>query len=411
MITIFAKYNVKEILLIIIPFLVFYKFYNFKSIVEISSYSNLLIVLNILFFVLIFPCVNKKYSKDSLSLNIKYVLLIIVLNFIPSFLVNNQSIYYGVRGSTYSFSLCMYFWLLYHKVSSRSVIQAFLIILIFYIALHLLSLSTFPNHLFGYNESLIDRAENDMKNRGIVRIGVPGQDFVILAIFAVLNLRYINKKYLLLLIPLFAMLILRGTRTPLIITIILSLLYLAWKNKHKILIVAICCLFYIIIPVIYDSIKNSNSDNIIVNYVKITDEQINSEDEDIRVEMSKYYLFDFNDNILAVLIGNGIPQGNNNYANRVLKNSENNSYYLSDVGFVQIFIYYGVLGLIVYFLLLIKILRTRVDSKYEFAKLFSIYYYITLFSGNYLIQNAFFLSFGLYLMEINRMKIVSKYHK
>lgn len=410
MTTLFSKYNAKDILLIIIPFLIFYKFYNFKPIVEMVSYNNLLVVLNILFFVLIFPCLKRKYNKDSLSLNIKYVLLIIIFNFIPSFLVSNQSIYYGVRGSTYSFSLCMYFWLVNHRISSRSVIQACMIILIFYIALHLLALSTFPNHWFGYNESLIDRAEYDMECRGIVRIGLPGQDLVILAIFAVLNLRYTNKKYLLLLIPLFAMLILRGTRTPLMITIILSLLYLSWKYKHKILIVVICCLFYIIMPTIYDSIKNSNSDNIIVNYVKITDKQINSEDEDIRLEMSKYYLFDFNDNILANLIGNGIPQGNGNYAYRVSKNSNNNAYYLSDVGFVQIYIYYGILGLIVYALLLIKIIRTKVNPKYEFAKLFAIYYYLTLFSGNYLIQNAFYFALGLYLMEMNRIKAVSKYH-
>ena len=413
MITIFTKYNIKEILLIILPFLVFYKFYNFRPIVEMSSYNSFLIVLNLLFLVLIFSCLNKKYSKDSLSLSIKYVLLIIVLNIIPSFLVSGQSLYYSLRGSTYGFSLCMYFWFVYHKISSRSVVQAFLIILISYIVLHLLALSTFPNHLFGYNENLIDRAESDMVIRGVVRIGVPGQDFVILAIFVVLNLSRVNKKYLLFLIPLFVMLILRGTRTPLIITIILSLFYLVWKCKYKILVIIACCLSYVIIPIIYDSIKNSNSENIIVNYVQMTDEQLNSEDEDIRIKMSKYYLFDFNDNILAVLIGNGVPQGNSNYEYRVLKNSYNNAYYLSDVGIVQIYVYYGILGLIAYLLLLIKILRTKVDPKYEFAKLFVMYYYLTLFSGNYLVQNAFYLAFGLYLMEINRInriKTISKHY-
>lgn len=397
-----SKYNVKEILLILIPFLVFYKFFYFKPIVEFILYDKVLVILNLLFFVLIIPSLNRKYNRQSISPNVRNVLLILILSFIPALIVSNQSIYYGLRGASYTLLLCIYFWFLYHKISSRSVVQAFIIILVLYIVFHIISLLTFPNHIFGYNDVLIERAESDIEHRGVMRIGVPGQDFVILAIFAVLNLRYVNKKYLWLLVPLFVMLVLRGTRTPLFITIIISIIYWVWSYKYKIVFIIFCGIFYCSMPIIYESIKESNSDNIFVNYVKITDEQINSEDEDIRVEMSKYYLFDFNDNFIATLIGNGIPQGKSNYNQRICNNMEK-GYYLSDVGYIQIFIYYGLIGICVYIFLFIKILKTKVSRNFEFAKLFVVYYFFVSLTGIYIIQNAFYMAFGLYLMEKNRL--------
>lgn len=401
-----SSFNWKEISIVTLPFLVFNKFYGFRPIVESSLYDQFLSILYLGLLCWVVPELFRTYRKKSIALTVRHIVYVFVGSIIVAYFISGQSVYGSLRAIGPSLSICTFFLYLRNKISSKSIIQSFIILLVLYSIFYIISLLTFPNNIFGYSESLLERADFDIETRGIMRIGVPGADFVILAIFFVLNIGIKNKKYLIWLIPLFVLLIMRGTRTPLLITVLVSMFYIASKFKYKILIIIAAVLLYFSIPLIYDTFLNSKSDNIVVNYVKLTDKQLNEqEDEDIRVLMSKYYLFEYNDNLLQVIFGNGVPFGKSQYGKNVLKLQTTHSYHMNDVGYVQLFVQYGLIGVLLYLLLLYRVIRTNVDSKYEFAKMFVIYYFIVSVTGIYFVSNVMIMVFGLYLIEKNK-KIV-----
>lgn len=399
---IFSDFNIREVLLVISPFLVFYRFYNLRPIVESNFYSAILSLICIGFFLWTLP-VMCKIQKKELSVSVRNVIFVLVGSVLVGLFISNQDLYGSLRAIGSTLGICMFFWLIRYKISSKAVEQSLIIILVLTCILHIIALLTFPNNIFGYSEVLLERAEGDIESRGIMRIGIPGQDFVILGIFYVLNIGKSQKKILLFLIPLFVMLLLRGTRTPLLMTILISFIYIAWNTKHKIVLTLLCITAYFVVPVAIERmLKSDNSDNILINYVKISNAQINEQDDDdIRVRMAKFYLFDFNDNILQIVFGNGVPWATSDYGRKIQKLSEYESYYTSDVGYVHIFVHYGLIGIFVYLLLLFKILKTSVSKQYEYAKLFVLYFYLVSITGVYIVSSSLYLAFGLYLMFNN----------
>ena len=399
-----GKYNLKELAIIILPFIVFNDFFNYKGIVENQTLIGIISLLKIIFFIFCLP--TTRIFNDKISTSVKWILYLLVGSILVGMIVSGQNITGGLTFTSHALCLCAYFWFIKYKISSRSMIQALWILVALYAFFLIYSLTTFPNHVFGYSESSIENSEGSLAQRGVIRLAVPGSEFVICAIFFVLNLRYTNKKYLLLLIPLFVLLALRGTRTPLFLTIALSVCYLVWHNKYRVyIIVAGTVLLVLTYSAILNSFLNSQSDNIIVKYVQLTNAQLNeSDEENIRVRMAKYYFFDFNENIVQVLIGNGVPSSSSEYGRAIQYNKDFLSYYLSDVSYPLIYIYYGILGLVLYMALLYNVIRTKVSPRYEFAKLFVLYYFIVSLTGGYLVVYSMYMTIGLYLIAKNRIR-------
>lgn len=395
------SYNLKELSIIIIPFLIFYRCFNYKPFVEATWYNDFLSLAYIVFFCCAVPVIFRKYSNTSISRCIKYLIFLFLGAIITGYLSSGQSLYNSLRAIGPTMLICMYFIMIEYKISSRSIVQAFVIIFIINTIVHLFALGQFPDNVFAYSSVLADRAAGDEDSRGIIRVAAPASDFVILCIFFVLNLRYKSKKFLLLLIPLFTLLVMRGTRTPLIMTILLCCLYVTWKFKNKWVLFLIFFFAYFELPAAYDSILKSNSNNIIVKYVKLTNAQVSNSEDDIRFEMAKYYIFDYNRTPLQVFWGNGVPFGTSSYGQKISENCDN-GYFMDDVGYVQVYIQYGILGILIYLLLLYKIIKTPVVREYEYAKLFVIYYFMVSITGCYLINQVYFMSFALYLMETNK---------
>ena len=152
-------------------------------------------------------------------------------------------------------------------------------------------------------------------------------------------------------------------------------------------------------------IIDSKSDNILIRYLQLTYEQIfESDEEDVRIKMSEYYFFDYNDNIIQVFLGNGIPTSDSDYGRSIENNKTFKKYFLSDVSYPLIYIYYGLLGLILYTNLLYTVIKMKVTPQYEFSKLFAFFFFLVSFAGRYIVFNSMFMALGLYLMSMNRGK-------
>lgn len=394
-----------EVTLILIPFLILYSFFNFKPIIEMHQHGIIQSISQLAFACLVIPTLFKAYEKNSLSRSIRFVLIIMLCALPIGYFVSDQSLLGSLRVIGSSLGICMYFWLVKNNISTKSLKKALLIIFIINTILHLYVLFTFPNNLFGAATN-VETATHELENRGIIRVGLPAGDLVILGIFYILNARRKSPKLLIWLIPLFILLVMRGTRMPLAIAVLLAFFYVTWYKRCKIYVFVLATTLYFTIPIAYDMLLKSRGNNIIVNYVKMTNRQlVNANRDDIRIEMSKFYIFDFKKNFIEILLGNGIPHHvSSKYGRLVEAYSVSNGYYMADVGYVMIYIRYGLIGLIAYFLLLRKVTITKVAENYTFAKVFVLYFFVVSITGAYLVTSSMFLSFGLYFMEKERIK-------
>ena len=358
--------------------------------------------------IVLFKSILISVKSKGIDRNVAQLLLMSIFSMFIAFAFWNQSAYSSLRAVCNTmFPLTTFFILKHYKVSLESIVKAIIIICVIHGLLQIIGTITFPNQLFGYvSEEAIERSLSDLEHRGVLRLAIPGSDFVPMTIFMVMVLGKKTKTWYLLLIPLFIILIMRGTRTPFFFTSLICLLYYIMGIKRKFLVFVAVLFAYVLLNTVYESLLASTDDNVIVNYVQMTHNQIesnNSGDEDIRVRMSKYYLFDFNkDNILKNVFGNGIPGNRGAYANKVNYMSANLGYWIVDVGLVEIFVYFGFVGLLIYFNLFRKAIMNKCSEAGMFAKLSIIYYYLILPTNSMLISNPIPVALALYTLYLSQ---------
>lgn len=416
-----SRYETKIVWVIVLFYCFYTQLFSSSFLINISAYKDMVIVVNLLTCAIFVPYALKSHN-DTISKQVWQLCLLFVFAMIWGWVYWNESIYYALKNlfrAQGTFTLFFYFILKRYNVSYKAVLKAILSITILYSLCYIIGILTFPDQLFGATLNFDDTDfEKSLEDRGVLRLFMQGADFIILAIFFFL-INYKNKKiYYLFLIPLFVMLVIRGTRTPLIVASLICLVYYLKSLKSRFLAVLIFVFAVLSFNVANEALLNSNSDNPIVKYVQLTTNQIESNqnkgESDIRVQMATYMLTELNEeNPICSLIGNGIP-GMGEYNTKLTRLENNNSFWVVDVGFIVIFVYFGILGLILYTWLLIVIIKTRVDSKYEFAKFYLYYLYLILPTNCSLITlSSFMVAIALYLVylgnkEYGKSKVLSK---
>lgn len=388
-------------------------FNNYYVQTKIPFYGGVAILFFSLLLILYSKRILKHINGSNTSSIVSKLLMMFILSIIWAFILWGQPpwssmIVMGSIGG--AFPLLIYFVLQKYKISTQTLVKAIIIIYILYVICYIIGLYTLPTPLFGYSkESTIEDLANSLAQRGVIRLGVPGGDFVILIIFLILT-RYKNKKlFYLLLIPVAITLLMRGTRTPFFATVIIAVIYYLWQIKHKWIIISIGIIMYICSTPIYQMILNSDSDNAIVKYVQMTSNQIersNEKEEDIRIEMARYMFTEFNEgNILRTLFGNGVPGYNGHYAKIIEKLGDKRDYYPVDTAFTTIYVYFGIIGLILYAQLLWIVIRTKVTPEGSFAKLYIFYLYLISPANSALIfSGSLTLGIALYIIQQNQIK-------
>lgn len=388
-------------------------FNNYYVQTKIPFYGGIAILFFSLLLILYFKRILKHINGNNITSMASKLLMMFILSIIWAFILWGQlpwssMIVMGSIGGV--FPLLVYFILQKYKISTQTLVKAIIIIYILYVICYLIGLCTLPTPLFGYSkESTIEDLANSLAQRGVIRLGVPGGDFVILIIFLILT-RYKNKKlFYLLLIPVAITLLMRGTRTPFFATIIIAFIYYLWQIKHKWIIIFIGIIMFICSGPIYQIMLNSDSDNAVIKYVQMTSHQVkrsNEKEEDIRIEMARYMFTEFNkNNILRILFGNGVPGYNGNYAKVIERLGDKRDYYPVDTAFTTIYVYFGIIGLILYAQLLWIVIRTKVTSEGSFAKLYIFYLYLISPANSALIfSGALTLGIALYIIQQNQIK-------
>lgn len=401
---------------IIVLFYCFYtQFFSASVFVNMHIYKDLVSVADLLICAMFIPYAIKSHN-DIVSRQVWILCLMFVFGLIWGWLYWDEGLYTGLKTTFKAqgvFTLLFYFIYKKYQVSYQAIIKVIFTIAIIYSCCYIIGVLTYPDQIFGASLNFDESSfEKTLEDRGVLRLFLQGADFIVIAIFYLL-VRFREKKICYLwLIPLFIMLVLRGTRTPLIVTGLMCLLYYLKSIKSKVRSISIFVIAILSFNVVNEALLNSNSDNPIVKYVQLTNTQMENNDskgeEDIRVQMSKYMLteLDANDPV-CIFIGNGIPSVGRLQA-RLTALENNNSFWVVDVGFIVIFVYFGLVGLFIYLGLLVMIIKLKVDTKYYFAKLYLFYLYLILPTNCSLITlSSFMVALALYVLYLGNQERIS----
>ena len=411
---------------IVFLYAIWSRFFNFYLFSHFSYWSKIEELIILVLTIYLIPDILNGLKEKGITKNVSLLIVMFLFSTFWALLFWGQSLYTSIRGLTSSCLLLVFFFLLKkRKISIESLINAIVILCIIYCICLSIALITFPNCIFGdfsYTQNTIDDYERTLESRGALRLPVPGSDFVILTIFILIS-KYKNQtKMYIWLLPLFIFLLQRGTRTPLFVTTLIVFIYVIAHIKNKIIVAVVAACVYSLISLLLPVIIKSDSDNIIVKYIKTTNEQIETsqnEEEDIRIKMATYYLSDFNNgNLLRDFFGNGVPSGvSSEYGNAVNKNMKNNKFFMEDVGFVQIFVWFGIIGYIIYSKLLIKSIKVHKTQDTEFGFIYIIYLFLILPANCSLTNQPIFFAISLYALYIGELhkthagRILMKYEK
>lgn len=370
-----------QIIIAVFLFLLSTSFFGHKNIVQGGFYGLYKYFLVFLLLLLWKDIIKSKIAKTIPNI-LKKITLMFVIAIVWAMIFHGQSLKISISAMAEDIPLIFFFLFMKYNFDNKSLVKAIFIGASLYTIVLLYCLSTFPNNVFAYSDDVesINRALYEFEQRGVLRLSVPGADIVISFFFLVLTYFKKHKIWYLLFIPIIIIMVLRGTRTPLFIAVSIGVGYLIWNLKYKWLIVTIILILICGGSVIYQKILKSNDDDPISLYVKMTQEQVksNKNEKDIRIRMSEYFFTQYNDNPMEYIVGNGRPGTHSAYNQELLNLSNQKSYYIVDVGITYIFVYYGVIGLILYLILFVTLLKTPVEDEYMFAKLYIIYGYAIL---------------------------------
>lgn len=316
-------------------------------------------------FIITTIIVMVSYKSSHYNAFSRPVLLILIAEIIAALNATyswNQNLFDSLTAILPFMSYILFFLLIVWEFSGKEIEKLIVFLGGTFIIVYLISFLIFPTILFGS----MDEFGN---TRGFQRIRTEGIGFLFLLGFFSLSQYILKRKFLWLIIYSLSMIciIMSLTRTYIVFSFLFSAIFIL-KNSSlltkimAVLIVAFC--FYIVTKMNFYKLLVAETDSQ-VSYVK----------DDIRVKSAKYYLTDFSPNLFSKIFGNGQKNTNKNtrYANFVDYLEEACQFYTADLGYIGLYIKFGILAILSYFILVYKTLKTSVSTHNLYCKYFLIF--------------------------------------
>lgn len=344
------------------------------------------------------------YERGSIPYLIKCVLICAFFSYFMALVFWGQGILDSYRSSIWCLNLMFFFVLYKYKFTHKELLCFVTIFSIINIILWAYSITKAPEVTFGMiGEDDYSAHYND--NRGGFRIDIMGRDVVILLFFYYIVRMFKEKKTWLfaLCFLIFAFICSDLTRSRIGSVIITVMLYVVFMSKNRmkmicmLALVAICSMLLI----------NYFWGDLIDQLFSLTEDQFsgkmsNNDDGMWRIWEYKFFLFDFNDNIITTIFGNGFANSSplNDYLNRL---KETRSFYADDVSYMELFIPMGLLGLFIWLRMIFKSIKSSASDEVIYLKLYLWYALISNFTVGTLLM-AIPLCISMYLIYMNSKK-------
>lgn len=392
------------ICIFIINYLRFYNFgvYNVFTPVKYTGY-----IIDISYATYFFFCFLRVYQTKSWfekSVNILY--LVFLGSSVVGF-IGGQSIVYWLRGAAPGYlTLGFYYYLRYKKIPISYVMRILKYMLIGYVIIMILCYLQYPDSWWGvatWEDDGVGHLKSDAQDRGTIRFALPCKMLIPLFIFYLVGLEKSNsnKDRLIKLTVLFILLLMIGNRYPLFLTVLLVIFTLILSSRYNLatkikMTFSILVIFILVLvmpftnKIVSSLVEHSNT------------EYEGSGENNIRILAATYYFTEFNDESdkFHIYLGNGIEvPKSNDFAKRMDELRETRSFYSSDVGYCQIYLFFGVVGLIALFLWYISALKLKTPSEASFIKLYFTFLILSMIAGGYWFENMVIVALLSYILS------------
>jgi hypothetical protein len=235
------------------------------------------------------------------------------------------------------------------------------------------------------------RAQEFKIDRGIVRVNFPGGGVFFLACFIAINRVTSlanNYKYLYLVFALvgIVIIVLQVTRQEIVVLLVVYLIHFLRSVKffYKIAIIAVFTIGgYLFI----------HSDNPVSKGLSAQQKEDASYGKDyIRILAADYYLTQFTPNGISKILGNGFANDTSNYGKALIALGDRYGYFLTDVGLVEVYVSFGIIALLGYFLIFVKSFIIPVPKEYYYLKYYLWMIMLTCLTSDFLISYYFLIT-------------------
>lgn len=325
---------------------------------------------------------------------LRLLLLSMFISSLSAFFFWGQSPVLSFRAVFPFLSFVLYFFLIATKPSFKWLMRIIWILVIMYIAVYIFSFIDASNPIFGsFQEKKVD------DQRGVFRFFIPGRGFLFLGFFIAISNYLSSKKnyWLWFASGLFIIILAHVIRQYILFSVVIAGWVLFWRvsflKKIVLLSFSIVSGYYLY----YYS-------EIIQALIFLTEGQVvHNQTEDIRIVAYRYFFTEFGQNFLTNILGNGVPHDQSAFGEfyRLVVNQKMRLY-LSDVGYAQIYVQFGVLGLLSVLYIFFRSMFANIPRQFLFLKLFLIFVFFSNFMSGYFLSyhNIAAISITLYMFEI-----------
>jgi hypothetical protein len=381
----------------IIIFLVIFSAMEFFNIVILPERVIYLIQFGITSLMIGFLIVQGIYGKvETIKQSFKYPVILILTGVLLSMVIaqayHSQNIALTLWAQRFMYFYFFYFILHFIKPDIKDLEKILLSVGAIYTIAYLIQYALYPMTLFNVRQDF---------DRGTIRIFLSGSGFLALALFLSLQRFYLKNeiKYVFYVLLFFGILVLMGTRNflaSMILVIIYSLVFSKTIRSRYII------YFLILVSVIPVYIIFQD---IFAGMIELSERQSQDFESDIRVRSATFFLTDFFPNGLAHVFGNGQHHGQSIFGMRVTSYSIQYGYYQSDVGVIGDYSKFGLIYVIGYFWIFLKIFTARLIPEYRYIKFYFLLAVLTLPFGSTGASSIVAASILMYIVDNNNLVI------
>lgn len=389
--------NNKKLFGILLVLLLF--FTNIFSVRGYDSdiYRNLTKI--VLFIIILYTISHWKKLKN---IHIRFkgfvlgLMIIPLLGFIPAYILHGQGVLASLLGAHINLGYFFFFFLFLIKAKEEQIIKIFCILGVCWSCIELVQQFTYPTYWFATRGDTFEQSI-EIRN-GIYRYAVLGQWFGLILLFYCFE-RFMhekNKKFLLGIIIALVGIYLLATRQIIAMSVVCLFAGLFMMKKIS--------FWSFMLIAIMATIIYANAKTLFGDFIEMTE----SVDKDyIRFLAYEFYGITYNKgNILAFLLGNGVPYPPSAYSVEIDKYEQSLGLWRADIGIVGMYSWYGIIYVILILWFFIYLFRQRkyIDTYLLMYVLYIVGTSIMLHHFGYKLSTVVTGSFILYLIEINISK-------
>ncbi|MGF4432783.1 hypothetical protein ACQF52_17030 [Klebsiella pneumoniae] len=385
---------------------IFYQFYHYISInVTIAKLLFFAMISGLIVYLM--PSLFKIKRKSKYEIPFRLLLLIIVFSMFSSLLFWGQDIILSFRATAPYLGLIYFFLLMKVRPEKEQLERIAFLFCCIYIVLWCYGMIKAPQVIFSSDP---DAGIDD--SRGIFRLSLEGKGFLVLGFFIAVT-KYVyerNVKWLVCFVFLFAIIILQVARQMILFSFLISAVYLLRKTKWLWMIVALATLVIIVNGINI----NINDDGLVSRLIYISTKQLqehNTGNENVRLLEYQYFLTSYSKNIFTDIFGNGVPHVESLYGHKEVNIKEQFAYFLSDVGYAEVFIRFGFIGLFLYILMFLRAAKQSVSSDIVYAKMLIIYIACVSVTSSWIFKDIIPICISFYLLEMDNLSRLNKLKK